>query len=346
MGLIKTFIAKKMVAKGKKQPPLPIEVLERRHSDPTIDNFNDSSYFNGRSFDGSSFVVRMAFRNSGKKEWWFKLHLPGNGRFELTDLSGAYGEQFQQGNLQYNCIEIGKKWEIQYQGPLQDDKGQTREANINLTFEAVNPIVDFKQVKPATIIHQSIAAAKWDKAFFKKLQEISKQHYEQAGYLKGTIEIDGEITTVDWYSMRDHSFGVRKWGNWKRHIWFGGLLTDKRAFNISGISYDFLGDLQAGFLQNDQQTIGLKSSLSMAEISSETLIPKTFSVPFTLHDGTTKTMHVKIVDRFTFEMDDNYQIVEGLAEYELDGVKGLGVAEFGFNPQFYPTIKQEIGQAL
>ncbi len=344
--MIKTFFAKKMVAKGKQKRPMPIELLEQRHSDLSVENFNDSSYFNGRSFDGSSFVVRMAFRNSGKKEWWFKLHLPKKGRFELTDLRGSYGEQFQQGNLQYKCIHIGKKWQILYDGPLEDEAGKARQAKIDLTFEAVNNIVDFKQVKPATIIHQSIAAASWDKAFFKKLKEISKQHYEQAGFLKGTIEIDGELTRVDWHSVRDHSFGVRKWGNWKRHIWIGGLLTDKRAFNISGISYDFLGELQAGFLQNDNKTIGLKSSLLMSEISSKALIPKTFAVPFTLHDGTTKTMHVKIVDAFMFEMDDNYQIFEGLAEYELDGVKGLGVTEFGFNPKFYPTIKQVMGQVL
>ncbi len=346
MGIIKTFLAKKMVESGKKKSPLPIEILETRHSNPEVENFNDSSYFNGRSYDGSSFVTRMAFRNSGKNEWWLKFHLPSKGRFHLADLKGAYGEQFQQGNLQFKCEALGQKWKVLFHGMLQDDQGHSRKAKIDLTFEAVNRVADFKQIKPANIIHQSIAEQPWNKAFFSKLNEISKQHYEQAGYLKGTIEIDGELTEVDWYSIRDHSFGVRKWGNWKRHIWIGGLLDDKRAFNISGISYNFLGDLQAGFLQTGDETVALKSCSSMAEISSKELIPRNFTVPFTLHNGTTKTMHVKIIDRFLFEMEDDYQIFEGLSEYTLDGVTGLGVSEFGFNPKFYPNIKQVIGQSL
>ena len=53
-------------------------------------------------------------------------------------------------------------------------------------------------------------------------------------------------------------------------------------------------------------------------------------------DGVQVELQWKIYGNFDFVMDGVYSIYEGMAEYSVNGVKGRGVAEFGYNNQLRP----------
>ena len=114
----KKTLASALVWKSKVAAQLPIEVQERKHTDPNVPHYNDSSYFFGRSQDGSAMATRLAFRTGKKSEYWLRLSLPDKGHFMLRDLQGPEGEHFEYGDLAFTCLEPGKKWKITFEGNI------------------------------------------------------------------------------------------------------------------------------------------------------------------------------------------------------------------------------------
>ncbi|MEO1435782.1 MAG: hypothetical protein AAFV80_09625 [Bacteroidota bacterium] len=333
---LKKWLATRMIAKSRKQPALPIETLETKQHNPDLEHFNDSSYFFGRHEDGSFMVVRQSFRTSKPTEHWLNLRIPEKGTFILYESPGPEGDGFQQGSLKFTCVEINKKWHVAYDGHMTDDKGESRQVKIDLNFEALHPMVDFSRISSPETTGALIAKEKWSKEFFAKVKEIRKQHIEQGGYLTGTITIDGEVLSVNWRSIRDHSFGVRSWAKWGRHMWLGGVLDDGRVFNVSAINYDFLGTLSAGFLTDKSGGFSpVKVTKTFDDFATDPLIPNRFNFDMTTEDGKTHQIEVNIPDNFDFVMDGAYRIFEGAGVYKLDGIAGLGISEFGFNISKY-----------
>jgi len=317
-----------------KERDLPLEVLETRHSDPETPLFNDSSYFLGRGEDGSSMVVRMAFRGERPPEYWLAFQLPGLGTFRLEDLDCKVGPGFTMGDLQFTCKEAGKLWKITYSGSIQKD-GKSHQLTMDLDFEGTRPLVNFKHISSPQDIAPVIAGEKWTKEFLIGLKEIKKVHLEQGGYIRGTIVLDGKEHKVDWRSVRDHSWGTRLWSTWDRHIWLGGMLDNGEAFNLSMISYDFLGQLSAGYITQGDKLSYTGLLPAMESISSDPPVPEKAVIEFSTRDGALHTLQLSLPEAFDFVMDGAYHIHEGMGDFILDGIPGKGVAEFGFNLEHY-----------
>lgn len=60
-------------------------------------------------------------------------------------------------------------------------------------------------------------------------------------------------------------------------------------------------------------------------------VPDAYSVDVTYIGGEKKTFNVKKQFAVPFVFDDGFVVNEGVAEFECDGIKGLGIAEFAFN---------------
>jgi hypothetical protein len=344
---MKRALAAAMIRRGLKERGLPVTQLESKHVDPNLPLFNDSSYFLGRGDDGSCMVVRLAFRSTRDPEYWLKFHLPGKGTFELKELDTIEGDGFRLGDLYFACLEPGKRWKIGYSGPIHHveapqkdgvhEQGQEiiRQADIELHFEATRPLVNFKDISRPADLAPVIAREKWNLDFFRNLKEISKVHLEQGGRITGTIRIDGEDIPVDWRSVRDHSWGTRDWGTWKRHVWLGGVLDNGEAFNLSMISYDFLGQLSAGYLTRGSEVAYFSGLPEMDSFASEPLVPRNTRIDFHSRDGSPRSLEIEMPRYFDFLMDGVYHIREGMGDFVFDGIPGKGVAEFGLNPSHY-----------
>lgn len=331
---LKKKLAERMIRRSLKERDLSLEELETKHSDPDNPLFNDSSYFLGRGEDGSSLVVRMAFRSGREPEYWLAFHLAGLGTFILEDLDCKVGPGFTMGNLQFTCQEPGKQWRISYSGRIQKD-GNSYQLTLDLLFEGSRPLINFKHISKPSDIAPIIAKERWTKDFLLSLKEIKKVHLEQGGSISGTLNLDGKEHAVDWRSVRDHSWGTRLWLTWKRHIWLGGVLDNGEAFNLSMIAYDFLGQLSAGYITQGENLSYLSTLPPMDSISSNPLIPKKAMIEFTSRDGALHTLEMNIPRAYEFAMDGVYLIHEGMGDFVLDGIPGMGVAEFGLNLEYY-----------
>ena len=327
-------MAKRFIRRNLRERELPVEELESKHKNPEIPLFNDSSYFLGRGEDGSYMVVRQAFRTTRGNEYWLKIFLPGKGVFELKDMEAKEGKGFRQGNLKFDCLEPGKTWEISYKGPVHQGD-EVHHIELKWLFKGIRPLVNFKDITNPSVTAAVIAAEKWNAGFFNKLKEIKKVHLEQGGKITGTIKLDGEEINVDWRSVRDHSWGSRSWGKWKRHVWLSGVMDNDEVFNISMISYDFLGQLAAGYITANESIAYLNRTPDMNSFAGKPLIPEKGKFSFYTADGDKHDLEFEMAGKFEFMMDNEYYIHEGMGNFVLDGVKGMGVAEFGLNPQFY-----------
>ncbi|MFK7783470.1 MAG: hypothetical protein AB8B56_00065 [Crocinitomicaceae bacterium] len=330
---IKYKIIKKRLQK-REVKPTPLEEIERKHSNASIPLFNDSSYFNGLSDDGSFFFVRQSFRTTRGNEYWLELSFPDMGLLQLTDHPGEEGEGFQLGQLHFVPIELGHKWKVLFQGDMDLD-GQPKQVIIDLTFTAQTPIIDFQYAGIVEPTAKAIAGAKWSKAFFEKLKDSQKQHFEQGGRLIGTIEIDGATREVDFASMRDHSWGIRKWSGWKRHVWMCGMMENGQCFNVSMVQYDYMGQLSAGFITNGEQIDYLRQFPEIGEFASNPIFPENLDLSFQFSDGKEYRLICKRKDFVPYNMDNEYRINEGVSFGTVNGIPIKLVTEFGFNPEHY-----------
>lgn len=328
--MIKQAVAWAMV-KARRHPDTSVEALESLHLEPDIPRFNDSLYLYGRGTDGTAIVTRLAVRTGAPAEVWMNILLPGQPEAFMADMHHPHAGGMAAGGLRWEVVVPGKQWRVSYAGPLQQG-GSTVQAQVELTFDATGPIVDFSDgIKPSTTA-KALAAEPWSRSFFEQLGEIRTTHYEQAGRITGTVTLDGTTHEIDLLSLRDHSFGRRKWSSWDRHIWFSGLCEDGTTFTVAQIRYDFVGPLIAGFVMNqDRQPIAACSPFDA--IGARGDIPSSFSMTITTAAGTTHALRIETDHVFRWDVDGgDYCLREAAATFTLDGVPGVGIAEFGWNP--------------
>jgi hypothetical protein len=331
-GLKYKIIKKKLLKKEIEN--ISIEEMDRKHKDPSQELFNDSSYFNGIADDGSFFIVRQSFRTTRGNEYWLEVFFPDLGLLRLNQHPGEEGEGFKQGTLSFENTKVGKEWKVDFTGEMDLD-GVSKKVKIALLFTAKTQIIDFQHAMIVDKTAKAIANEKWSKDFFEKLKDSKKNHFEQGGQLKGTIEIEGDIRHVDFSSMRDHSWGIRKWGGWKRHVWFGGMLENNESFNLSMVQYDYMGQLAAGFITEGDKTYYLREFPEIEEFAADPIFPDKLNLKFTYSNGKEYNL---VCDRKTFvpyDMDGEYKIKEGISFGTLNGVPVKLVTEFGFNPAHY-----------
>ncbi len=332
---IKNILATALITRGKGRH-IPVEVLETRHQREGIPGFNDSSYFAGLSEQGFSFVARQSFRTDRPHENWLKVDVPGEGVWGFENRKMEEGTGFRQGTLEWKCESPGKIWKIYFKGLLEQD-GKEREIELNLTWQATSPIVDFDKsgTNPGRVALQ-VAKEKWNRRFFRRLGELRQVHYEQAGKISGTITWNGKIHEVKLTGVRDHSYGARQWEDWDRHFWYLGVLEDGRFFNFSMIRYDFVKDLQAGFLVDSRGPQTIAGLPFFDDLEWDEILPREVSLPVAEHKtGPDKRLEVKMKTFFPFVMDEVYYIRQARADFVYDGIRGLGIAEMGVNIEKY-----------
>lgn len=325
----KRFLANYMV-KHKKKRTISLSNLETKHTEPHTLDYNDSSYFAGLSRDGFSLVTRQSFRTDKPNENWLKVDIPGYGVWGFENREMEEGEGFVQGALKYLCQKPGKEWTISYEGPVFQGE-EERHIKVDLQWESTSPILDFdkKGTSPEQVAIQ-LAKEKWSGYFFRKLKEIHTVHYEQGGHITGSIYWENREFSVELKGVRDHSFGRRNWADWKRHIWFLGILDDGRFFNVSVIDYNFVKDLKAGFIFSDGKYTTLAQTPSFEEVGLEQILPT--QVEFSVQEKKESDKIVIKTDMkqfFSFNMDGVYHIREAKSEFQYGVTKGIGIAEMG-----------------
>ena len=90
--------------------------------------------------------------------------------------------------------------------------------------------------------------------------------------------------------------------------------------------------MQAAFIFNGEGYTTIYKIPSFEELKLKPMLPKelTFDVQ-EKKNGPVKKLKLKMLNFFPFHMDNAYYLRQAEAEFEYDGIKGVGIAEMGAN---------------
>jgi hypothetical protein len=185
-------------------------------------NFNESMYFN--FFDPKQSIggfIRIGNRaNEGRAEVTVTLYLQdGRVLFTFKRAQIDNNEAFDAGGVRFEVIEPSQKLRSVYQGSVVDldeprnmtdprkafTESPRRRIQLDLIHEAVGPMYG--------------SAGSRSESALSAEQQFGKAHYEQHMAVSGTLEIDGEVTRIDGFGLRDHSWGPRYWQAIESYQW-------------------------------------------------------------------------------------------------------------------------------
>ena len=173
-----------------------------------------------------------------------------------------------------------------------------------------------------------------------------RMHYEQVGRLNGSIECNGQrFELTDGFANRDHSRGPRDVSRYHHHVWASATFDNGDSMQVYAMQSDACGtegydmsqasvirdgklysvELKILTLLGDQPTkrqpdkIELSSELGVFKISLQKVLsqaPLSFAYPFDMMVGVP-------------QQGQHAVCLDGLMQYECNGVKGLGWCEIG-----------------
>ena len=285
--------------------------------DPLI---NNSYYFSSHSEDLSIFF-RLGLR-SNVDETWFYIRYKGE-TYSLKE------EFFSFETSPLIIKRVDDNWDIYFSGTLNFNDDVEFKAVFTPTYKPLNFSTDMPEERMAT----GIANEKWNKEFFKELDNIKVQtHYEQSGRLKGAFTLHKEKIEFDLPCLRDHSFGKRDWKYMNNHLWIMAL-NDSEEFNYSLVSYPVMSLLEVGYFKDStkKDSYLLSANYDLGEIS-KSIVPAEFKMKIKLTDGRLIDVCAKVIDTIPYRFSNGaYTLYESIADYLIDGVKFKGIFEIGFN---------------
>lgn len=245
--------------------------------------WNESYYinfFDARASWGGA--TRISFSPNQKfADGFICLYLPdGTTGFIRTwdSLDNAPSQQ-AVGALNFTCIEPFQAWRVEYDGPIYHFAEPDTMANFNRTMLAAVPQkhltlqLDFSPLHPPFDFHDSmriqflpareLLAKAHPRLWLRNLQSLIRKaplvrtmsgasHYEQAGRIQGTLEIDGESVAITGFGQRDHSWGVRDMrvpANWR---WLSCQFGGTFCFNATQVDVLALR-VAGGYIFHDDQ---------------------------------------------------------------------------------------------
>jgi len=292
------------------------------------DSQNNSYYFSCHDTEGNSLLVRHAQRGQKSIEVWFAYH-------DATGRAFMNGRQLcpvREAPSAVKCIEPAREWEFTFGGEAQNlHTGQPVHVKLNARFTAAGDIFEFGHDVDARVMAAAIAKEKWSRAYFEELQGNDQVHYEQPGRVKGTLELGSEAVPIDMPAMRDHSFGKRDWSYMNRHFWLMALMPDGRQLNANKVSFPVL-NLMTGYYVGGGKTVCVEDARIVEDVVKPHEVPEEFTFEARLTDGRTLNVACRREEVFPFPFAEGaYTIYEGVGSFEMDGTRGRGILEFGWN---------------
>ena len=173
-------------------------------------------------------------------------------------------------------------------------------------------------------------------------QTMARMHHEQALTTEGTIEIAGRRVDFGGVGHRDHSFGPRDFGLLLTGLWINATFDNGWAFLVFEGLLDGLAPVKRGSIFENGQIIECEA-LHEAELTTTAPDPKTFELTLRTADGRRRVMRVTCKGGVNWtgvgatewcvgtdlSAPRNYIFTHYFAEFECEGVRGLGFVDRG-----------------
>ncbi len=323
---IKKAFMKSILNKKKKKQPFNFEQAEAFTIGKDGDgSFNNSYYFSAHSLEkDESLYTRLGLRDDGSAEVWVFFN-KGTRKFYLKTMLYT---------VETAPLKVfnDNGWGFSFAGALVDDNGNDADATLDCRFVSNLPVVDFFQHMPTSRTATAIAQEKWGNGYFAEVQKNNSVHYEQEGVLTGSLIIGGEKFDIDLPCLRDHSFGRRVWDYMNNHIWLAAV-DKKIALNFSMVSYPVMTCLEVGHLHVNGSPVEFvtKAHYDRNEIVKNN-VPENLDIELTVNDTRKMKVKAKLLHYQPYVFGNGaYKFYEGIAEFDVDGIKSRGILEIGFN---------------
>ncbi len=324
---MKRALARRLLALRARRSPDPMQLDPAQPLDRSRPHWTDSFYFTGASPDGSDLALRLALRGCGHVELWLFFRLPGRGLLWHEAELLPSGDGLAAGPVRLECREPGRRWGLHFSGVLRGEAGLWP-ARFELEFEARTPVVRYDQLAPDSVA-AALAEERWSLTWLRELGALHQYHLEQGGRLRGELELGAERIALDLAALRDRSTGVRDWAALGRHVWCYATLDDGRLVSFSLARLEHLSHHRAGFVVDRGAILSLADATPLAAIAPDGPTPR-LDLELTLVGGQRLALSATTEASRRFVMGGCYEVHEGLARFEVDGVPGRGIAELGY----------------
>ena len=302
--------------------------------------YNDSFVFQGADSEGNVFLTRLGFR-SGNREaeiWFWGVDAGKRYANDVRHIGlppDADAAAIAAGGLSYEKIGEGE-WRIRYEGTLN---GEVSSADLIWKADAAMYCsADHMDPKGTA---RAMAEMPWSREYFERIRSEKQVRIEQGGLLSGRIEFGGQKIDINMRGIRDHSWGKRDWNFLNRYMWT--VLALDEETEIAGIKVKYLavspvdyGDsfkrLASGWIAGNDGVKPVSFSTSLMDIGEDGVIPADFTMKFRVPGSGLLSLSV---ERRQPEIPwlvqgRDFEINEAWCGISLDGVKGVGLSEFGY----------------
>ena len=287
------------------------------------DHHNESWYFNFIDFNAKVQMVTRTAIQMGKKEGNMMLLLiidrKSDPYFNIWPIIGfPEGDVYGDKKVKYECLEPMKKWRITH---------RSRKYELDVIFEQRFPVFH------GTAHQDPLDVLK--KYGVRILEVAAQQHYEQAMKVTGVFRRKQkreviEERQIDCLGYRDHSWGTRDWVNIDRWNWMEVQFPDS-CVCLSRV--EVFGKVIAfGSITTDNgheliEDVNVETAYGY-EGKEKAPSSSTFRC-------TTPNRNIKLVSKTWKSLQLQrptesglVEIYEQIAEFEMDGKKGLGISEY------------------
>ena len=327
MYCLKKFLMTKIIAKRKKNQPFDYEKAEAFTIGCDGDGtFNNSYYFSAHcNHKKQSLYVRLGLRDNGNAEVWVYFDDNQNSYYHNNLLYTAQ-------NSPLKVFKEDNSWAFSFGGKLTDQNGTDVDSCLACKFISSNDAIDFFHHMPSSRMGTAMAQDKWSKEYFEGFQKNNSVHYEQEGKLVGCITIDGTQFDIDLPCLRDHSYGTRVWDYMNNHLWLATVDQDC-MLNFSMVSYPYLSVLEVGHLREKDNPVEFvtKATYDRNQVVKGQ-IPSEFTIYVTTNTKRKITVKANLLRYVPYVFENGaYTLIEGIADYEVNGINCRGILEIGFN---------------
>ncbi len=277
-------------------------------------DWNESYYFNFHDKKNDiTALMRIGNKiNKNEKSMFFYLMSPSMNagiKFETT----CNNQPLNIAGLDYKEINSGK-WRLRYEGDISnilEQKPSTYKVDMDVTWEALNPLVDYKNC-----VDQRKAEIS---------SNVASEHYEQFGKAYGNIRIDTKEFEIYALGERDFSRGIREWDSPKMWMWINAEFSQREAFNITKLRVEE-GEVDAGYFHTGSvNKLLIRSDI---EIGFKERIPSTLSMRLVDNKGSEYSVSGEIIRYGMIPVEGGMTLIEGICKYKWGEKEGYGVAEF------------------
>lgn len=292
------------------------------HQAGTDREWNESFYFNVYDEENDICVfMRIGLKpNANERSAFCFMMMPDGSVVGIKDQEPLGSGTLDAKGLHFEVVEPERRWKMAFNGHMarMTDKGPCPvPVSFVLAFEARNEVFDYRKCVDGEGERIS--------------QQVASEHLEQFGRVTGSLMVGEEQFDISGLGERDHSWGVRDWNAPKMWIWLTAQFSDRVALNVTKL-FTEQGEVSAGYfhlngrnlplVKADVRTVldpdGTPRSLAMSLVDKEGCkhkvtaeVMRLVAMPFPSRDGSSvSVMH------------------ETLAEYDFNGQKGYGIAEY------------------